>query len=77
MVVEQIAQVIGSLFILAAFILLQTKRVKATSTPYLWANFIGAGILAVTALMTWQWGFIILEGVWAIVALLGLLRKRR
>jgi len=72
---EQIAQIIGSLLILVAFILLQTKHMKATSTSYLLINFIGAGILAVTAIMTVQWGFIILEGVWSLVALGGLIQK--
>jgi len=71
----QLIQIVGSLLILVAFILQQTKRVEADSTLYLWINFLGAGILCVTAIMTWQWGFIILEGVWSLVALVGLIRN--
>ncbi len=73
--VSQAVQIIGSLLILLAFVLLQAKKLPATSTLYLWINFIGASILAVTAVLNWQWGFIILEGVWALVALAGLVQK--
>lgn len=75
MAVEQLIQIVGSLLILGAFILLQLRRTKPDAAPYLWINFIGASILAVTAILTWQWGFIILEAVWAFVALAGIIRK--
>lgn len=74
MPIEQIAQIIGALLILCAFILLQIKLLKATSVTYLLINFVGAGILTITATLAWQWGFIILEGIWALVALAGLVR---
>ncbi len=72
----QVIQVCGSLLILAAFVASQRGLVDAKSPSYLWLNVIGSGILAVQAAITTQWGFLLLEGVWAVVSLLGLLRPR-
>ena len=73
----QVIQIIGAFLILCAFVLLQTKHLKITSTSYLLMNLIGAALLTVAAFMAWQWGFIILETVWALVAPYGLLRKMK
>ena len=78
--IEQIVQIIGALFILAGFAGSQFGRLSPHSYPYLLANLIGSGILAVLALLEHQWGFLLLEGVWALVSLWGtiaLLRGRR
>lgn len=66
-------QVFGSAFILIAFILAQIGLLKASSLIYLFLNAIGSTILALDALHLQQWGFVALEGVWAVVSLIGLL----
>jgi len=76
-VMFQVIQVCGSLLILAAFVASQRGIVDAKSTSYLWLNVIGSGILAVQAAITTQWGFLLLEGVWAVVSLMGLFNRRR
>ena len=76
----QLVQVIGSLVVLAAFAAAQVGRLTHKSVGYLSLNLIGSGVLAVEAVLVRQWGFLLLEGVWAVVSalsLLGVLRARR
>jgi hypothetical protein len=40
-------------------------------------NFVGSAILAVLAWIDRQWGFLLLEGVWAIVSLWSLVQLMR
>ncbi len=74
---DQVIQIFGALCILAAFILAQFGWLRTTSGWYLILNFVGSAILAVLAGIAVQWGFLLLEGVWAIVSLWGLLFKVR
>jgi hypothetical protein len=75
--VHPLLQLAGALLVLAAFVLAQANRLTTTSRTYLALNFVGASVLAVDAAVHWQPGFLLLEGVWAIVALWGLLRTGR
>jgi hypothetical protein len=70
--VSQIVQVIGSLLVLAGFALAQRGILNQKSTIYLSVNLIGSGILSVEAVLERQWGFLLLEGVWAIVSAISL-----
>ena len=65
---------------LAGFLLAQLGRLDPQSIPYLGVNLAGSAILAALALEERQWGFFMLEGVWALVSLaslVGRLRLRR
>ena len=73
MSVDQVVQIGGALLILAGFVLSQLNRLDADSYPYLILNLAGATILAVLAFQGQRWGFVLLEGVWALVALVGLI----
>jgi hypothetical protein len=70
--VDQVIQVVGALLILAAFAAVQFDRMRPDSRLYLALNLVGSAILAVLALRASQWGFVLLEGVWAIVSAWGL-----
>jgi hypothetical protein len=65
---EQVIQIIGSILILIPFALTQWGRISASSVSYLLLNLCGSAILAVLAAVGAQWGFLLLEGVWAIVS---------
>ena len=71
-VIELLFEVMGAVMILAAFALAQFRGLDRHGSPYLALNLIGAAILAVVAAMHRQWGFLLLQGVWALVALWGL-----
>jgi hypothetical protein len=73
----QLVQIAGSLLILAAFAASQAGRLPIDSQLYLALNFIGSAILAVLAWMDHQWGFLLLEGVWAVVSLYSLVQLVR
>ncbi len=68
----QLIQVAGSLLILAGFAAAQAGRLSIDSRRYLILNFVGSAILAVLAWIDQQWGFLLLEGVWALVSLYSL-----
>jgi hypothetical protein len=69
---DQLVQVVGALLILAAFAAVQFERMRPDSRLYLALNLVGSAILAVLAWHESQWGFLLLEGVWAIVSAWGL-----
>jgi hypothetical protein len=71
----QLVQVLGSVLILVPFGLAQLGRLKARSQLYLALNLAGSAILAADAAIGSQWGFLLLEGAWAVVSLIGLARS--
>jgi hypothetical protein len=72
--VYQVVQVVGALLILAAFAAAQFGWLDTHSRLYLVLNLVGSAILAVLAWSDEQWGFLLLEGVWALVSGWSLLR---
>lgn len=69
---DQLVQIIGALLILVAFAASQFGALDPHSRLYLVLNFFGSLILAVLAWREHQWGFLLLESVWAVVSLWGL-----
>ena len=74
---EQLVQILGALLILAGFVAGQVGLLRVDSRPYLWLNLAGSLILTVDAWRGRQWGFVLLEAVWAVVSAWGLVARRR
>ena len=68
----QLVQLLGALLVLAGFAAVQFGFADVRSPRYLWANAVGSFALAVDAWHEGQWGFLLLEGVWALVSAWGL-----
>jgi hypothetical protein len=75
--VDQVIQVVGALLILAGFAAAQFGWLRVDSTTYLVLNLAGSVVLAYLAWDQRQWGFLLLETVWAVVSLWSLIRVRR
>jgi hypothetical protein len=73
----QIVSLLGAALILAAFGANQTGALSPSHTLYNLANFAGAAVLAWVAVMNAQYGFIVLEGSWAAISLIAVVRGSR
>lgn len=74
---SEVLQRCGAILCLAAFGLSQRGTSSVVSYPYLVLNFVGGWGLAAAAVLSHQWGFVLLEGVWGLVAALGLVARLR
>lgn len=71
---ETLAELVGAALILSAFVLAQVGRLKTASMAYLVLNLFGAGTLAVVAAVDGDIGFLLLEGVWAAISAVSIVR---
>jgi hypothetical protein len=72
-----IVQVVGALLVLVPFAAQQFGKLGADAAAYLWPNAVGSAALAVLAADNGQWGFLLLEAVWAAVAVRGIVGGTR
>ena len=75
--IELAAEVAGAVLILSAFALNQFAGLDRNGAPYLALNLVGGAILAVLAALHGQFGFLLLQVAWALVALWGLVGLAR
>jgi hypothetical protein len=65
----------GAILVLAGFVLGQIELLAADGWLYLSLNFLGAALLAASAVLGAQWGFVLLEACWTLASLYGIWRK--
>ena len=68
---------LGVTILLLAFVLNMLKIIKTESLSYLLLNFIGAAIACFASWLIPYFPFVILEGVWAVVSLVSLVKYIR
>ena len=66
----------GVSILLLAYLLLLMKVVSTTNKVYIWMNIIGAGLSTLASVFLKYIPFVILEGVWTLVSVIALLRKK-
>ena len=71
---DQIIQLLGAILVLSGYAGSQFGRIDPKSLLYLLLNMVGSAILAVLGYLDRQWGFFLLEGVWAIVSAWGIVQ---
>jgi hypothetical protein len=67
----------GAILVLLAYFLVSNEKVTSASVPFQLINLVGAGLLTTYALLLQGWSLVALNGIWAIIALVALLRIRR
>jgi hypothetical protein len=72
----QLIGLVGAVLILFPFAASQLGRLRTQTWTYQLSNFLGAGMLTAVAVLERQYGFILLEGVWAFMSVVGLVRLR-
>ena len=68
---------VGVIILLIGFMLNLFKKIQPESKAYALMNFIGAGLCGYSSYLISFWPFVILEGIWAFVALLSLFKVPR
>lgn len=70
-------EIVGAVTILLAFAAAQAGRLQQRTVTYQLLNLLGSGVLATIAAVQLSWGFLLLEGSWAVISLIGLLSLNR
>jgi hypothetical protein len=70
--IATILGMIGVSGILGAYFL---NMIDQNSYPYIWINLVGATLACISSVMIESIPFTILEGVWALVSLIALVKK--
>jgi hypothetical protein len=72
-----VLEIVGAITVLVAFAASQAGWLGSHSRTYLALNLLGSAVLAVIAGVQNSWGFLLLEGSWGVVSLIGLVALLR
>ncbi len=74
---RQIVSLVGAVLILLPFAANQMGKLTTTARSYLLMNLFGSAMLTAVASLEHQYGFILLEGTWALMSAYGLSQALR
>ncbi len=72
---NQLIAGLGAALVLAGYFALQRRWLASEDRLYNALNFFGAALLTWVAVADRRWGFIVLEGAWALLSLPGMIRR--
>jgi hypothetical protein len=75
--INQIISIAGAIMILGAYLAFQRGWLERGHRSYHALNLIGSGLLTVVAVADGRIGFILLEGVWALISIPGTIKPPR
>ena len=73
----QVLSLVGAAMILGAYVGYQRGTMGRDNLAYNLLNFVGSAMLTWVAVIDRRWGFIVLEGSWALLSLLPIVRPPR
>jgi len=73
----QVIAIVGALMVLGAYFAYQRGWLGKEHRLYSALNAVGAGLMCFVALADRRWGFVLLEGAWALMSLPPLIRPPR
>ena len=71
----QVVSIVGAATILVAYSAGQAGWMRVEQPTYSGLNFVGSVVLFYVAIVNLQYGFILMEGAWAVISLVALLRR--
>jgi hypothetical protein len=74
---QQVLGLVGAVMVLAAYAGLQRGLLRQASLAYGLLNLVGSSCLAWVAIVDRRWGFILLEGAWALLSVPGVISAMR
>jgi hypothetical protein len=77
MKISDIIASVGVIILLIGFMLNLFKKISPESKAYALMNFVGAGLCGYSSYLISFWPFVILESIWAFVALISLFKVPR
>jgi hypothetical protein len=72
--IHDIIGIVGVAIVLVTYLLLQIERMSSSSLLYSLANLIGAVLIMVSLVETWNLASVIIEIAWGLISLYGIYR---
>jgi hypothetical protein len=75
--IYQVISVVGAIMILGAYFAFQRGWLERGHRSFHALNLVGSGLLTIVAVADGRIGFIVLEGVWALISIPGTIKPPR
>ena len=74
---SEILSDVGMILILSAFLLETRNLLNSKDRSYLLLMAAGSGLLAIRALLIYEWAFLVLEVIWCLAAIMAIVKYQR